>query len=109
MNLNFRKLLEESPLEKQIRDYRLRKRLAEVCLLDTKRDGAQASVNLYNALSHLACVPELNIDLVKYDHLQYQCYDDDDTFDTEVCILVKSKIKELDIIISELISKKGVG
>lgn len=105
MAVDFRRLRCESPQEKRIRECTLRKRLAEMCLHQAQSNAANANECLYDALSHLACIPECEINISLYDNLHYQY---NLPFDKDVCILVKEKLKFLEQLIAKLIIEKGV-
>lgn len=105
MSVDFRRLRYASPEEKRIRECKLRKRLAELCLHEASRDASNANVCLYNALSHLAEVPECEINIALYNDLYYQ-YDLE--FNKDAYILVKEKLNFLDSFISKLIFEKGI-
>ena len=50
---------------------KLKYTLAETCYQAALHNASSGNVDLYNALSHLAQVPELNVNMVIYDGLQY--------------------------------------
>ena len=106
MAVDFRRLRYESPEEKRIRECTLRKRLAEMCLHQAQSNAENANECLYDALSHLACIPECEINISLYDDLHYQY---NLPFDKNACILVKEKLMFLEGFIAKLIIEKGVG
>jgi len=100
MSTFFERLRARTPEQKKLSDCKLRLRLAKICLEEAKIvSGTKANSCLYSALSHLAEVPELNVNLDTYEYLQYQY---DIPFDADVCILVKTKVKELEDFIVQL-------
>lgn len=105
MSVDFRRLRYESPEDKRIRECNMRKRLAELCLHEASRNASNANECLYNALSHLAEVPECEINIALYDDLIYQ-YNLE--FNKDACILVKEKLKFLEQFIAKLIFEKGI-
>ena len=105
MAFSFRKLLNEGTKEKQIRDYKLRLDLCESCLSYMRNGGNKTNKGLYDALSHLAEIPELQINLVEYD--DYEFTDKGFDFDPDFYILVRDKRNDALLLIQNLIAEQA--
>lgn len=60
-----------TPSEKELNDMKLRYRLADGCLEACSYDLSRVNEFTFAALTHLAMIKNLNIDMSKYEQLQY--------------------------------------
>ena len=105
MASNFRKLLNEGTKEKQIRDYKLRLQLCESCLAYMRKGGNKNNKGLYDALSHLAEIPELEINLAEYDDYEFTAKGLE--FDPDFYVLVRNKRNDALLLIQSLIEEQA--
>lgn len=98
--MNFRRLLEKDTPWYKCKTYKLKHNLASIAL---KESGTSEKPNecLFICLSHLAEVPELQVNINMYDNFQLypKCFE----FDKETFLLCREKVKELDELISKII------
>jgi hypothetical protein len=88
----------KSPKVQKLYDYRIKYRLADGSLTYC-RQSRHPNVDIYDALSHLSEVSELNVDLLKYHDLQY---DNTDNFDKDAYLYARDTLKRLDDIVNHL-------
>lgn len=67
----FKCLNKLTPSEKELNEMKLRFRLADCCLEACSHDLSRVNEFTFSALTHLAMIKNLNIDMLKYEHLQY--------------------------------------
>lgn len=95
--ISFKALATRTESEKALSNMKLRDKLATSCLESCKTSSLNANENIYSALSHLAQVEELKVDLIKYDDLQFNPNDTD----FKAYAYAKDKLIELNQLISE--------
>lgn len=83
----------------KIERYKVIHNLAYCCYNDAMNHANIGNVSLYNALSHLVQVKELNISMVLYDHLQFKTKAE---LDTKAAEYVKLQLDHLQHIIDSL-------
>lgn len=94
---NFTKMLKEGTPD-QLRSAReLRYKLADVCMANYETDTEQKGRSIYSALSHLALIPELEINMAHYDNLMFV---DNALLQPEVAYYVRAKMRELEDLIN---------
>lgn len=89
--IDFKKLLNRTPKQIELDEMKLKIRMADINLSDIKSNGINVNIRLYDALSFLAEIPELNIKLSKFDDLQLKPTDE---FDKESYLYVRGKLEE---------------
>lgn len=104
--MHFRDILNRTPEQKKLGEYRMRRNLADLAVRSAKEDGTSANSDLYSALSHLAAVPELEINIAMYDDLQYT--PEGTPFNQDAYLLIRQKRKQLDDLIVDMEMKEGV-
>lgn len=97
--MNFRTLLNSTPEQKKLRDTKLHVKLCESCL-DYMRAGDKSNEGLYDALSYLAPIEPLSINLHEYD--QYSVGQVAKEFDVDFYLYVRSKLEEATKFVDEL-------
>lgn len=98
--MNFRALLNETFEQKMLRDMKLRVKLCQSCLA-YMRAGDKSNEGLYDALSYLAPIEKLNINLNEYDH--YAVGQVAKEFDVDFYLYVRSKLDEATKLVDEFI------
>lgn len=83
----------------KIERYKVIYNLASICYNDALKNVKVGNVSLYNALSHLVQVPELHINMVIYDHLQFNTKAE---LDDKAAVYVKSQLEYLNSIINSM-------
>lgn len=96
--MNFRTLLDATPEQKMLRDMKLRVKLCQSCL-SYMRAGDRSNEGLYDALSYLASIEKLEINLHEYE--QYTVGHVAQEFDVDFYLLVRSKLEEATKLIDE--------
>ena len=92
-------LYRESLPSHRIEFYKLKRNMASINLDAITDSNHRYNTYLYNALSHLAQVPELQINIMKYDGI---CVSTNDV-DESVLAFARNKLSELDNVISTCI------
>lgn len=91
-----RGLLSSSDSSNEVKNIEMRISFAEI-------NYAHEPLNnelLYNALSHLACIPQLQIMLGRYENLRI--YPNSEKLNIDICDYVESKIKEAKELVDEI-------
>lgn len=93
------KMYRESLPSHRIKFYQLKRSMAAVNLDAITGTENVNNIYLYNALTHLAQIPELNINIMRYDGLcvSSSCLDE------SILTFAKNKLDELDNVISTCI------
>lgn len=97
--VDFKALRNMTPEQKKRHKYRTSLRLAEVCLEHLKSSSNGNDSDVYDALSHLAEVPELEINISGFDRLQYGF---DANFDKDAYLFAREKVKQLESLIKSM-------
>ena len=97
--LGFYKKLKAGTKQEKYDVYKIKYNLAAICYEDAMKHPDVGNVSLYNALAHLAQVPELEISMTLYDHLQFNMHAE---LDTAAAEYVKLQIDHLNHIIYNL-------
>ena len=98
---SFKKLLEENSHSSKIRKLKIKHTLATVAL-NSSINSSEPNRELHSCLSHLAEVSELNIDISMFEYLCL--YPNSTKFDSDICVYCKTKLHELEVLISEEIA-----
>lgn len=101
MAIDFIKMMNRTPEEKKLSEYKLHLRLATMCVDAARSNSRKANSELYYALEHLSEVPECSVDINDYCDLPYAT----EEFDTNACLVVKEKLKLLEEVIADMTAK----
>lgn len=94
----FTKMLRDGSTHQKLSEYQLRYALADACLAHFDQEEAGGR-DIYSALSHLAVVPELQINMAHYDNLLFV---DNGLLNPNVYYMAVSKLHELKALILSL-------
>ena len=95
----FTKMLRDGSEGQKLSEYKLRYALADACLTHFGQEEEAGGRDIYSALSHLARVPELQINMAHYDNLLFV---DNGLLNPNVYYVALSKLRELNAIILSL-------
>lgn len=94
----FTQMLRDGSTDQRLSDYKLRYALADACLAHFDQEEAGGR-DIYSALSHLAMVPELQINMAHYDNLLFV---DNGLLNPNVYYVAVGKLHELNALILSL-------
>lgn len=97
--LGFRAILNRGRRQEKLEFYKVKYNLALCCLNQAKEHPEVGNVSLYTALSHLVQVPELEINMTVYEHLQF---DSSEQLNSDALCYVELKLNRLHDLLSEL-------
>lgn len=97
--LGFIQKIRKGTKYEKVERYRVIYNLSNCCYDNALKNPTVGNVSLYDALSHLVQVPELNINMVIYDHLQFNTKAE---LDDKAAAYVKSQLDYLKCIIDNM-------
>lgn len=99
--MTFYDRLRGTTVSDKIRNINMRAQFADICLNHCEKLTSEV---VYNALSHLALIPELNIDIVRYDRLRdpEEC----NRLNVDVYAVAKEKLKEASTLSKQLLEEQ---
>lgn len=96
--MHFDEMLKEYTGQKQLEVMQMRRNLVSACL-EVLNDSEQPNNVLFSAISHLAEIPELDINIKYYEYLTQGMFIN--RIDLDVLKVVKTKLHDLDILIMQ--------